>query len=163
MTTILFFIVAFIAAAVPFTPHWLKIKNLIEVGDERTLKTYFKYLEDAELIRMVMKGTKKMYKIESPEKIYLNNTNQLYALSANAQNIGTVRETFFLSAVSFLHKVGIPNAGDFIIDGETVFEIGGKNKDFKQIHDHANGYLVCDGLELGIGKKIPLWLFGFLY
>ena len=41
-------LLAFIAAAVPFTPHWLKIKNLIEVGDERTLKTYFKYLEDSE-------------------------------------------------------------------------------------------------------------------
>lgn len=155
-------LLAFIAKTVPFTPRWQNIKNLVEIGDMRTLKTYFKYLEDAGLIRMVMKYSQKMHQLESPEKVYLENTNQLYAISNTAQNIGTVRETFFLNMLSFAHEVCIPTTGDFIVDGDKTFEIGGKNKSLTQIKNEQNGYVVCDGIEQGIGKKIPLWLFGFL-
>lgn len=153
----------FIASSVPFMPQMNKLKNIIEVGDERTLKTYLKYLEDAGLIRMVMQASKKMRKIEIPEKIYLNNSNQLYAISANAQNVGTVREVFFLSMLSHDHKVTIPQNGDFLIDNNIVFEIGGKNKGWEQVKTEKNAYLVLDEIEKGIAKKIPLWVFGFLY
>jgi uncharacterized protein len=156
-------LLTFIAGAVPFTPHWLKIKKIVEIGDERTLKTYFKYLEDAELIRVVMKYSQKMQKLENPTKIYFDNTNQLHAISANSQNIGTARETFFLSMTAFKHEVSLVSFGDFIVNGKSVFEIGGRNKSFTQIKDVKNAYLVCDGIEKGIGAKIPLWLFGFLY
>lgn len=30
-------------------------------------------------------------------------------------------------------------------------------------HDLSNSFVVNDGVEVGIGSKIPLWLFGFLY
>ena len=53
--------------------------------------------------------------------------------------------------------------GDYTIDNKYKFEIGGKNKSFKQIKDEDNAYLVLDNLEVGDGSKIPLWLFGFLY
>jgi len=33
-----------ISASVPFTPDMKKLKNIIGVGDERTLKNYLKYL-----------------------------------------------------------------------------------------------------------------------
>ncbi|MFH1334165.1 MAG: AAA family ATPase [Pseudomonadota bacterium] len=155
-------LLSFIAMTVPFTPNWKKIKELVEVGDERTLKTYFKYLEDVGLIRTVIKYSKKMRQFETPEKIYLNNSNQLYAISSQASNIGTVRETFFLSMTAPFHKAAIPVSGDFILDGRFIFEIGGKNKTFEQIKDEKNAYLVCDNLEQGIKNKIPVWLFGFL-
>jgi len=29
--------------------------------------------------------------------------------------------------------------------------------------DKPDSYVVNDGIELGIGSKIPLWLFGCLY
>ena len=29
--------------------------------------------------------------------------------------------------------------------------------------DKPDSFVVNDGIELGIGNKIPLWLFGFLY
>ena len=41
--------------------------------------------------------------------------------------------------------------------------LGGRGKGFTQIKDKPRSYVVNDGIELGIGNKIPLWLFGFLY
>jgi len=53
--------------------------------------------------------------------------------------------------------------GDFLVDDEYLFEVGGKNKNYKQIHEEKYSFLACDDIEIGIGNKIPLWLFGFLY
>ena len=44
-----------------------------------------------------------------------------------------------------------------------TFEVGGKNKGFEQIKDIPNSYVASDDLEIGIGNKIALWIFGFLY
>jgi uncharacterized protein len=153
----------FIASAVPFTPNWKNLKNILEIADERTLKTYFKYLEDAELIHGIMRESNKLHKLELPEKIYLNNPNQYYALSIQSQNIGTIRETFFLSVLSQSHDISIPGTGDFLVDKNYTFEIGGKKKGIEQVKNEKNAYLACDDMEIGINKKIPLWLFGFLY
>lgn len=151
----------FIAENVPFIPTWQKIMNILEIGDERTLKIYFKYLEDAGLIRSITKTTKKFKKLELPEKIYLNNPNQMYAISPNVDK-GTIRETFFLSMTSQNYQVTIPQNGDFFINN-CYFEIGGKNKTFEQIKSLEHSYLACDEIEQGTFNKIPLWLFGFLY
>jgi hypothetical protein len=32
-----------------------------------------------------------------------------------------------------------------------------------QIKDEKNSFIVSDDIEYGVGKKIPLWLFGLLY
>ena len=53
--------------------------------------------------------------------------------------------------------------GNCLVDGEYLFEVGSKDKTFKQIKDIPNSYVVNDEVEVGIGNKIPLWLFGFLY
>jgi len=53
--------------------------------------------------------------------------------------------------------------GDFEVDGNRVFEVGGKGKGFGQIKDVPDSYVVNDDTEVGIGNKIPLWLLGFLY
>lgn len=155
-------LLTFIAAHVPFTPNLQELKKTLEIGDERTLKLYFKYLEEAGLIRQLMSSSRKLHKLEIPEKIYLENTNQLYAISAQ-QNVGTLREVFFANMLSYQHDITAPKKGDFLINDEFLFEIGGKNKDFTQIQKTASSYLACDDIELGINNKIPLWLFGFLY
>lgn len=153
----------FISNAVPFMPNWNDIKAVVEVGDLRTLKTYFSHLEDAGLIQSIPKSTKKFSALESPSKIYLENSNQLYAISSETPNKGTVRETFFLNMVSQKHTVTLPINGDFLLDNEYLFEVGGKNKNFQQIKTEKNSYVVSDDIEQGIRSKIPLWLFGFLY
>ena len=156
-------LLVFIANAVPFTPNWNHILTVLEIGDLRTLKAYFSHLEDAGLIKSISKATKKFSRLESPSKIYLENPNQLYAISSQIPEKGIVRETFFLNMVSEKHTVGMPGNGDFLVDGEYLFEVGGKKKTFDQIKSHPSAYLACDELELGIGAKIPLWLFGFMY
>lgn len=153
-----------IASSVPFTPDLKKLKTTLDVGDERTLKTYLKYLEDAGIILTVSKGGRGLRELEKPEKIYLNNPNLIHAISSRMPlEIGNLRETFFLNIVETSHKVSSPAQGDFLVDGRYTFEIGGKNKDFSQIKDIKDSFLGVDNTEIGVGNKIPLWLFGFLY
>ena len=56
-----------------------------------------------------------------------------------------------------------PAQGDFLVDGRHTFEVGGSGKGFSQIKDMPDSYVAADDIEVGIGNKIPLWLFGFLY
>jgi predicted AAA+ superfamily ATPase len=150
-----------IMQSVPFVPIIEKLKSTLEIGDGRTLKDYFIKLEDAGILKLLMKSSSKgLTKLEKPEKIYLNNSNLLYISDTN---IGTVRETFFLNILSMKHEVTYPKKGDFLVDNRYLFEIGGKNKSFKQIKDIPNSFVVADDIEVGFGNKIPLWLFGFLY
>jgi uncharacterized protein len=153
----------FIAKSVPFTPNWNKIKETLEIGDVRTLRTYFQYLQDASLVRSLSKESHKLSHIGHQEKIYLDNPNQMHALTLGDRNSGTMREIFFLDLLSLNHQVTLPSQGDFLIDGKYLFEVGGKNKSFSQVASEKNAYIVCDDIEAGVGRKIPLWLFGFLY
>lgn len=153
----------FISTSVPFTPNWTNIKKVVDVSDDRTVKSYFKYLEDASLIRLLQSDSKKFSKIEKPEKIYLNNPNQIQAITSGNGNIGNLRETFFLSMLVQSHDVNLPTNGDFIVDHKYTFEIGGPKKDYNQIKNISDAYLASDNIELGINQRIPLWLFGFLY
>ena len=65
--------------------------------------------------------------------------------------------------LSYHHMLNYPKSGDFLVDGQYVFEVGGKAKSKKQIKDETAAWVVADGLEIGVEGKIPLWLFGFLY
>jgi hypothetical protein len=62
-----------------------------------------------------------------------------------------------------LHSVKLPDSGDFFVDAKYLFEIGGKIKTKKQISGRPDSYVVSDEIETGFGRKIPLYLFGFLY
>ncbi len=156
-------LLGFIAAHVPFVPQFKKLKQIFQIGDERTLKNYLKYLEDARLIRQLKSASSKFSQLEIPEKIYLDNPNQLYAIANSAQNIGTIRELFFLDMVAAQHDVTAPKQGDFLVDQTLLFEVGGKNKKPPQRPDQQQIFLACDDIESGLGNKIPLWLFGFIY
>jgi len=157
-------LLAIIANSVPVKPDLKKLKNLINIGDERTLKNYLSYLEDGGVILSFYRTGKKFNILEKPEKIYLNNPNEIYAISIKgSENIGNVRETFFASMLRVVRDLTIPPKSDFCVDQKYTFEIGGKNKTFRQIKDVSNSYLALDGIEIGFGNKIPLWMFGFLY
>lgn len=106
-----------------------------------------------------------------PEKLFMQNTNISYALSVDIDT-GSARESFFVNQIKnyydseiklFDDSIFVSKQGDFFVDGKYVFEVGSKNKGFKQIKDLPNSYIVADDIEIGFGNKIPLWPFGFLY
>lgn len=76
---------------------------------------------------------------------------------------GNLRENFLCNQLKYQHKLQYAEQGDFLVNGEYVIEVGGKNKTNKQIKDLNMAYIAADDLEYGYGNKIPLWLFGFLY
>jgi len=96
----------------------------------------------------------------------MENTNLLYAINGTLRcesKTGSVRETFFVNQVGTQHKVDLHDKGDFLIDDLYVIEVGGKSKNDEQIRGVDHSYLAIDNIEIGFGKRIPLYLFGLLY
>jgi len=157
-----------LAVSVPFVPNIVNLAEATNISRPKIYE-YLKYLEDAKIITS-LRTQGKGYKIMSkPEKLYMNNPNISYALSASS-NKGSLRESFFVNQIKnyygkqFLDDAIFANkSGDFLVKERYIFEIGGKNKSFKQIKDIENSYVAADDIEVGFGNKIPLWLFGFLY
>jgi len=119
-------------------------------------------MEKAKLVKWLGTDTHGINYLNKPEKLYLNNTNLQFALSTQPDK-GNIRETFFLNQLSANHFVSYSSKGDFIVDGEQVFEIGGRTKTSKQIVDTHSSFIAADDIEYSLDNKIPLWLFGFLY
>lgn len=127
-----------------------------------TLYKYIEYLAKAELIHHISHEAKRFKSIRKADKLYLANSNLFAALCINSEK-GTIRETYFISMVASHYKVEYVERGDFLLNEQFTVEIGGSNKGFKQIEDIPDSFLVIDDTEIGIDKKVPLWLFGFLY
>lgn len=151
-----------LAESVPFTPNVSKLAERIGIN-RNTLITYLKNLQDVGLTMHLFSESSGITRLQKPEKIYLENTNLMYALNPNQVNIGSIRETFWMNQLSQLHNVTLPQQGDFLIDNQYTFEIGGKGKSNRQIKEVNNAYIVKDDIEIGSQGVIPLWLFGFLY
>jgi predicted AAA+ superfamily ATPase len=151
-----------LAESVPFTPNVSKLAERIGIN-RNTLIAYLKNLQDVGLTMHLFSESTGITRLQKPEKIYLENTNLMYALNPNQVNTGNIRETFWMNQLSQLHNVTLPQHGDFLIDNQYTFEIGGKSKSSKQIKEINDAYIVKDDIEIGSAGVIPLWLFGFLY
>lgn len=151
-----------ITESAPFKPNMSKIAEMMQVS-RNILPNYFSYLERTKLVLLLKNSTKGIRALGKPEKVYLNNTNLMNVLSPQNKNTGNIRETFFLNQVSLKHACTLPTDGDFLIDRQLLFEVGGKNKTRKQIAGLKDAYLVKDDIEYGYGNTIPLWYFGMLY
>ena len=140
-----------------------KLTTNVELS-KPTLYKFLDYLQKGELLRQIPHELKKYKSIRKADKLYLFHPNLLSVLCVKG-DIGTLRETFFASQLAAAnHLVEFTQQGDFVIDEEIVFEIGGKSKDFSQLKTlEKPAYLAIDDIEVGTEKKIPLWLFGFLY
>ena len=146
----------------------LKLKRLLDIiaksvpFNRNTVSDLMCYLEKAGIINQLRAETEGVRLLGKVDKVYLNNTNLAYALSDNTPDIGNVRETFFFSTLRVVCPVTTSDVSDFTVGGYT-FEVGGKNKSQKQVHDVENVYVVKDDIEYGMRNVVPLWAFGFLY
>jgi hypothetical protein len=118
-------------------------------------------LHQANIIKLLHADKEKLNYLKKPEKIFLENTNFMYLFSENKINTGSLRETFFFNQLAQCHQVTASIWGDFMVDENYIFEVGGPNKNFQQIKRVPNSYLAVD-VQNGTGNKVPLWLFGML-
>lgn len=126
----------------------------------------FEYLEHAGILINTYPQAQGMKLVRKPGKSYMDNSNLLYAICGNLRlesDLGNIRETFFVNQLQPDYGLHLHDHGDFILDDGIVVEVGGRSKDFRQVKGQNNAYLAVDGIEIGAGKKIPLYLFGFLY
>lgn len=151
-----------ISTSAPFTPNITKLSERVGISRKALIKA-FHYLERARLLILLEKNNKGISILSKPDKIYINNPNLQYVLGVNDTQIGTLRESFFINQLQGLYKIKLPKKGDFIVDDNYTFEIGGKNKNKSQLKGIPNSYVVKDTIENGTEGVIPLWLFGFLY
>lgn len=150
-----------LSECVPQLPNMSQLYRELETDRNNGLKM-IRALERGGLLLLLGSKAKSINQLSRPDKIYINNPTLMYALSPRA-DIGSVRETFFMNQLSQSHELSYPKAGDFLVDGRYLFEVGGKGKTFSQIKDIPDSYLAVDDTEIGRGARIPLWLFGMLY
>lgn len=150
-----------LAESCPQTPNMSALYRELDTGRDQGLKM-LKALHRAGLLTLVDSKGLKLSDMSKPEKIYVSNANLMRALVPHSDS-GTERETFFFSQLRKDHSIAYTGVGDFVVDGKWTFEIGGRKKSFSQIADIPNSYVVNDGVAVGRGNKVPLWLFGFLY
>jgi uncharacterized protein len=155
-------LIKMIASSVPFTPNISELSQKIGLSRPSILKA-LDLLEKARIVLSMQKRNSGMGILTKPDKVFLNNTNLLYAFAEENTEVGTIRETFFANQLHGLFTLNIAEKGDFLVNDNLVFEIGGKNKTSKQIKGLQNAFVVRDDIEYGVGNIIPLWLFGFLY
>ena len=153
---------AIIGGLVPFTPNISQLSGMIEISRNALVK-YLYLLDRAGILMCINEPVPSLETLSKPQKVYLDNTNIINSLSLENKNIGNERETFFANQLRAKHKVSTAQNGDFTIDGNFIFEVGGKSKGNSQIKGVANAYIAADNIENGVGNRIPLWLFGFLY
>lgn len=151
-----------LAHAVPFQPNVSQLAADMEVS-RNTVMLYFNYLEESKLLNLLRSKSSSDAMLAKPEKVYLHHPNLLHAIGSNQINKGNERETFFYNQLKNVHQVEYSPIGDFLVAGKYIFEVGGKNKNRKQLKSAKNSYIAADMIEYGIDNKIPLWLFGFLY
>ncbi len=142
-------------------PYKVNVSKLsLELGiTHPTLSIYLDMLKDSKIFHPIKKYSTRVSR--KPAKLLFDNTNILYAYAdefGTDVDVGTIRETFFANCFSGIYYSDV---GDFRVE-DAIFEIGGRNKTFKQIKDAPKSCLVIDIDYTTDARKIPLWLFGMM-
>ena len=150
-----------IAANVPYKPEATSLASELKVS-RNDIPSYLHYMEKAGMIGLLRDNTGGMRGLGKTEKVYLDNTNLIYALAEENANIGNVRETFFFNQTRCILPVTSSKVSDFEI-GAYTFEVGGKKKGTKQVRNVDNAFVVRDDVEYASREFLPLWAFGLMY
>lgn len=145
-----------IASEAPFTPNVSKLAVLVETS-RATVMNYLNYLKNARLINLLYSNGDEE-QMKKPDRVYLHNTNLLYAIAPSNTESLNLRQTFFYNQVDYISSVKSSPVADFCVDNKYHFVVGGR-----KLEPGSDFYAASDVIETGEGNKIPLWLFGFLY
>lgn len=145
-----------IASETPFTPNVSKLATAVKTS-RATIMNYLKYLKNAKLIHLLYSNGDDD-QMKKPDMVYMHNTNLLYAIAPDNTESLNLRHTFFYNQVGYNNFLKSSSKGDFCVNGKYHFIVGGR-----KLEPTSNVYAASDVIEIGEGKKIPLWLFGFLY
>lgn len=145
----------------PYKPNTTGLAAEIGVS-KNNIMDYLVYLEMAGMIGQLRNDTGGIRGLGKIEKIYIDNTNLMYALSDGTPDTSNIRETFFYNQMRVNNDVISSKESDFKIDKFT-FEVGGRKKGKKQIENISDGFIVKDDIEYGHGNIVPLWHFGLNY
>lgn len=151
-----------IAQQVPFKPNISSLASKTNIH-RNSMSNYLYYLNEARLIGLLGSKNFSVASLQKPEKIFLDNTNLMFSLSEQYPNLRSLRETFIYNQLNYLFDISASIQGDFLVNNQYTFEVGGLSKTSKQIKNVDNSWIIKDELEKPAGKSIPLWLFGFLY
>lgn len=163
-------ILNFLATIPPGEVSINKLAKNLGVAFE-TVELYLDLLHKISLIRYLVKDVDGYKLIRKTSKVFIDNASLLFFISLGLNkevNRGTLRELFLLNQLqNSNNKVFSPHKkGDFDLKTQNrivTLEVGGKSKDKSQIFNQTDSFLVLDDLEIAENRKIPLWLFGFLY
>ena len=150
-----------ISQSVPFKPNFTKIAGMLE-SSRNSIDDYCHYLELAGLLMQLRNMGEGIGQLGKVDKLYLDNTNLIFALAEQQNETGNIRETFFFNQMRVRNDVFCSKKADFNINHIT-FEVGGKSKNQEQIKDLKNAYIVKDNIEYGYQNVVPLWAFGLNY
>jgi predicted AAA+ superfamily ATPase len=145
-----------IASEAPFTPNVSKLASAVQTS-RATVMNYLSYLKNAKLIHLLYSNGEDE-QMKKPDKVYLHNTNLLYAIAPNNTDSLNLRQTFFYNQVDYLYNVKSSAVADFCVENKYHFVVGGR-----KLEPGTAYFAASDVIETGEGNKIPLWLFGFLY
>lgn len=154
-----------VATSKGFIPNIDRISQDLQVSRE-IVYTGIEHLAQTGLLNNVYSAGQGLKLVRKPAKIFMENTNLICAINGIlklSSDIGNLRETFFVNQLLHSHRLNCHDHADFILDGKTIIEIGGKPKSFRQTKGHSKAYLAVDGIVIGFGRKIPLYIFGLLY
>ncbi|MCI5777032.1 MAG: AAA family ATPase [Bacteroidales bacterium] len=145
-----------IVGQTPFQPNVSKLAASVDTS-RATVMNYMLYLKHARLIHLLYQvgetGSKK------PAHIFMQNPNLMYLCNYGGVERSALYKTFFFNQLGYSNTVERGSLGDFCVNGGPCFLVG---DDSKSKSDEST-FRAREMIEVGHGKEIPLWLFGFLY
>ena len=141
----------------PCSPNVSQLSKAIETS-RATVMNYINYLREARLVNLLYERGEEQSK--KPAKVYIYNSNQIYAINLMRTEDLAIYETFFFNQLQKDNEVNVGEKNaQFLINGKYPFQIMAEPKPVVS----SDVFHVVEKLETGEDKLIPLWLFGFLY
>ncbi len=145
-----------LAAATPQVPIISRLAVALDTS-RTTVMNYLMYLKEASLIRLLYRKNGEEVN-RKPAKIYMQNPNFLFSVAPEHTEASLLAQTFFTSQVAVAYPLTLDGKAGFLADEKYSFIVGDPGT-----HLRPGQWGAIDQLETGVGNRIPLWLFGFLY